>query len=326
MIISATPLRISFFGGGSDLKAFYELEGGAVLSTAINKYIYVTVNKKFDDHIRVSYSKTEIVKKVEQVKHDLVREAMKLTGADQGIELTTIADIPAQGTGLASSSAFTVGVLHALHAYKGKHVSAEILAREACNIEIDILGEPIGKQDQYIVAYGGFQFIQFNKDGAVYIDPVICGKRTKEGLQNNFMLFYTGMTRRANTILSEQKENSSGKKINELRVLKELAYRSKKILETDKTLDEFGHLLDESWKVKKSLAAGITNPKIDGLYNAAKKAGALGGKILGAGGGGFLLLYVPVTKKKKVRAALAGLKEMPFCFEQQGSKIIHFQE
>jgi len=326
MIISATPLRISFFGGGTDLKEFYKLDGGAVLSTAINKYIYVTVNKKFDEHIRVSYSKTENVQKVEEVKHDLVREAMKLTGADQGIELTTIADIPAQGTGLASSSAFTVGVLHALHAYRGKHVSAEILARQSCKIEIDILDEPIGKQDQYIVAFGGLQFIQFNKDGSVFINPIICGKRIKEELQSNFMLFYTGMTRRANTILSEQKANSSGKKLNELRVLKELAFRSKKILEIDKNPDQFGFLLDESWKVKKSLASGISNPKIDGFYNAAKKAGALGGKILGAGGGGFLLLYVPARKKKNVRAALAVLKEMPFCFEQQGSKIIYFQE
>jgi D-glycero-alpha-D-manno-heptose-7-phosphate kinase len=326
MIISRTPLRISFFGGGTDLKAFYELEGGAVLSTAINKYIFVTVNKKFDDRIRISYSKTEIVEKIEEVKHDLVREAMKLTGVNRGIELTTIADIPSQGTGLASSSSFTVGVLHALHAYKGEYTSAEILARESCKIEIDIVGEPIGKQDQYIVAYGGLQFIQFNKDGSVSINPIICGKKMKEELQSNLMLFYTGITRRSNTILSEQKENSASKKLEELKILKELAFRCKKILEIDKTLDEFGYLLDESWKIKKSLATGITNPKIDEVYNAAKEAGALGGKIVGAGGGGFLLLYVPEEKKKNLRASLAALKETPFCFEQQGSKIIYVHE
>jgi len=326
MIISRTPLRISFFGGGTDLRAFYELESGAVLSTAINKYIFVTVNKKFDDHIRISYSKTEIVEKIEEVKHDLVREAMKLTGVNRGIELTTIADIPSQGTGLASSSSFTVGVLHVLHAYKGEHISAEILARESCKIEIDIVGEPIGKQDQYIVAYGGLQFIQFNKDGSVFINPIICEKKMKEELQNNLMLFYTGITRRSNTILSEQKENSASKKLEELRILKELAFRCKKALEIDKTLDEFGYLLDESWKIKKSLATGITNPKIDEMYNIAKGAGALGGKIVGAGGGGFLLLYVPEEKRKNLRAALAPLKETPFCFEQQGSKIIYVHE
>jgi D-glycero-alpha-D-manno-heptose-7-phosphate kinase len=323
MIISKTPLRISFLGGGTDLKDFYELEGGAVLSTAIDKYVFITVNKKFDDHIRISYSKTEIVERVDQVKHDLVREAMKLTGVDRGIEITSIADIPSRGTGLGSSSTFTVGLLNALHAYKGEHIPAEVLAQEACKIEIDIVHEPIGKQDQYISAYGGLQFVQFNRDGSVFIDPIICSSEMKQELQNNLMLFYTGITRRANTILSEQKKNSSTMKLGELKALKELAFRGKKALEVDKSLDEFGELLDENWKIKKSLAAGISRPEIDEIYVAAKKAGALGGKIAGAGGGGFLLLYVPKEKQDSVRLALSSLKETAFCFEPQGSKIIY---
>lgn len=323
MIISRTPLRISLFGGGTDLKDFYELEGGAVLSTAIDKYIFATVNRKFDEHIRISYSKTEIVEKVDEVQHDLVRESMKLTGVDKGIEITTIADIPSQGTGLGSSSTFTIGILNALHAYKGEHVSAETLAREACKIEIETVKEPIGKQDQYIAAYGGLQFIQFNKDGSVFVDPVICSSELKEALHGNLMLFYTGITRRANTILSEQKKNSSSSKLSELRSIKELAFIGKKALEVNHSIDEFGRLMDEGWKVKKSLASGITNAEIDDIYEKAKKSGALGGKITGAGGGGFLLLYVPKSRQAHVRSALQPLKQIDFRFEPQGSKIIY---
>jgi len=323
MIISRTPLRISLFGGGTDLKDFYGIEGGAVLSTAIDKYIFATVNRKFDDHIRISYSKTEIVERVDQVQHDLVRESMKLTGVDKGIEITTIADIPSQGTGLGSSSTFTVGILNALHAYKGEHVSAENLAKEACRVEIDIIKEPIGKQDQYIAAYGGLQFIQFNKDDSVFVDPVICSHELKEALHGNLMLFYTGITRRANTILSEQKKNSSGNKLEELKAIKELAFIGRKALEVNHSIDEFGRLMDEGWKVKKSLASGISNAEIDDLYEKAKKAGALGGKITGAGGGGFLLMYVPKSRQAHVRSALHPLKQIDFRFEPQGSKIIY---
>jgi D-glycero-alpha-D-manno-heptose-7-phosphate kinase len=323
MIISRTPLRLSFFGGGTDLAEFYEKEGGAILSTAIDKYIFATVNKKFDEHIRVSYSKTEIVETVDQIKHDLVREAMRLTGVVHGIEITTIADIPSQGTGLGSSSTFTVGLLNALHAYKGEHVSAETLAQEACKIEIDIVGEPIGKQDQYIAAYGGLQFIRFNQDGSIFVDPIVCGGELKKELQDNLLLFYTGITRRANSILAEQKANSGAKKRDELKALKELALQAKKALEIDKSLAEFGALLDQGWQLKKKLAAGITLPEIDAIYDAAKRAGALGGKIAGAGGGGFLLLYAPKGKQAAVRSALSGLRETPFNFEPQGSKIIY---
>jgi D-glycero-alpha-D-manno-heptose-7-phosphate kinase len=314
---------LSFFGGGTDLKEFYGQEGGAVMSTAIDKYIFVTVNKKFDDHIRVSYSQTEIVERVDQVQHSLVREAMKLTGVDRGSEITTVADIPSQGTGLGSSSTFTVGLLNALSSYRGVHVSAEKLATDACKIEIEILKEPIGKQDQYIAAYGGLQFIQFNQDGSVFIDPVICQQKIKDELQSNLLLFYTGMTRRANSILSEQKAKSAKEKLSELKRIKGLVVQAKTILQSGKSLDEFGQLLDEGWQLKKSLASGVTNGVIDDLYAKARQAGALGGKIAGAGGGGFLLLYVPPDKQSAVRQALNGLKETPFCFEPQGSKIVY---
>jgi len=326
MIISRTPLRISFAGGGTDLAEFYEKEGGAVLSAAVDKYIFATVNKKFDEHIRVSYSETEIVERVDDLKHDLVREAMKLTGVDRGIEITTIADIPSSGTGLGSSSTFTVGLLNALHAYKGQHVPAEVLAREACRIEIEIVGEPIGKQDQYIAAYGGIQFIEFNRDGSVFVDPVIISKEMKDHLQDNLMLFYTGITRRANTILKEQKDNSGQNKLFELKALKQLAYDLREALQKKKSTDDFGCVLHEGWKIKKSLANGISNPEIDELYEKALKAGALGGKILGAGGGGFLLLYVPGERQAKVRESLSVLKETKFNFEPQGSKIIYVSD
>jgi D-glycero-alpha-D-manno-heptose-7-phosphate kinase len=326
MIISRTPLRLSFFGGGSDLKDFYEKEGGAVLSTAIDKYIFATVNKKFDDHIRISYSKTEIVETVDQVQHELVREAMKLTGVTKGIEITTISDIPSHGTGLGSSSTFTVGILNALHEYNGKRVPAEQLAKEACQIEIDIVKEPIGKQDQFIAAYGGLQFIQFNKDGSVKVEQIAISSDMKKDLNDNLMLFYTGMTRKANTILTEQKANSSEKKLSELKLLKALAFEGKKAIESDRTTMEFGRLLDEGWKIKKSLAKGVSNNEIDQMYDAARSAGALGGKVAGAGGGGFLLLYVPKTGQESVRRALSGLKEVKFKFEPLGSKIVYVSD
>ncbi|MFA6549427.1 MAG: GHMP kinase, partial [Candidatus Margulisiibacteriota bacterium] len=294
-----------------------------VLSTAINKYIFVTLNKKFDDHIRISYSKTELVESVDQVAHELVREAMKLTGVDKGIEITTIADIPSSGTGLGSSSTFTVGILNALYAQRGDHASAETLAENACRIEIDLVGEPIGKQDQYIAAYGGLQLIRFNRDGSVFIDPIVCSKETKIILQKNLMLFYTGITRKASTILTEQRANSVLQKREELLEIKELAYEGKKILEENGSVDDFGRLLDKGWNIKKRLAKGVSSREIDDMYETAKKAGALGGKIAGAGGGGFLLLYVPYERQGEVRKALISLKETPFQFDPQGSKIIY---
>lgn len=321
MIISRTPFRISFSGGGTDLKEFYKHEPGAVTSTTIDKYMYVTVNKRFDHTIRVSYSHTEIVDSVDEIKHPIVRETLKLVGLTDSLEITSIADIPA-GTGVGSSSSFTVGLLHALYAYKGQHVTAEQLADEACKIEIDILGEPIGKQDQYAAAYGGLQHIQFNPDESVYVDPVICTKETKKMLSNNLLLFYTGITRKSSKILREQKNNTKAK-LNYLRAIRDLSYRIRDILIRGTDLDEFGGVLHQNWLLKKQLVDSISNDKIDEYYRKARDAGASGGKILGAGGGGFLVLCCEEQRQKKVREILSELKELPFDLEPQGSKIIY---
>ena len=321
MIISRTPLRVSFSGGGTDLKAYYKYGKGAVTSTAINKYIYITVNKRFDDTIRVGYSKTEIVNDVSKIQHDLVRECMKFTGIEKGIEITSIADVPLRGTGLGSSSSFTVGLLNALYAFKGEFKSAERLAKEACKIEIDIVKEPIGKQDQYIVAYGGLQHIQFNSDESVFVDPIICSKAVKEELQQNLLMFYTGLVRRANSVLSEQTKNTPNKK-DILDEMTRLAVELKESLNNN-NLKDFGTILHKGWKFKKQLASSITNNLIEDIYEKAIKTGASGGKILGAGGGGFLLFYCEKEKQDKVRETLKDLKELPFSFEPEGSKIIY---
>ncbi|MFH1788667.1 MAG: GHMP kinase [Candidatus Altiarchaeota archaeon] len=321
MIISRTPLRVSFAGGGSDLKAYYKHKPGAVTSTSINKYVYITVNKRFDNQIRVGYSRTEIVESVKDIQHDLVREALKIVQVDGGIEITSIADIPSRGTGLGSSSSFTVGLLNALHAYNGEFSPAKALAEEACEIEINKVGEPIGKQDQYIAAYGGISHIQFNPDESVYIDPVICPNGFKEELQQNLMLYYTGVTRRSNSILTEQRQKTNAN----LHVLDEMAELSRKLRDSLSAgdLTEFGELLHNGWMLKKKLASNISNQDIDRIYTKARKAGAVGGKILGAGGGGFLLVYCEQKKQARVREALNDLRYTPFAFEPQGSKIIY---
>lgn len=321
MIISKTPFRISFCGGGTDLRAFYMYEPGAVTSTAIDKYMYITVNKKFDNTIRVGYSKTENVKNVESIKHDLVREAMKMTGVTEGVEITSMADIHSRGTGLGSSSSFLVGLLNALYAYKGMHKSAEFLAQKACEIEIDILKEPIGKQDQYIAAYGGLKYIKFDSSENVFVQPIICNKEVMEELQQNLLLFYTGLKKKANKILHEQKENISNKR----EVLSKMAALAGGLKDSinEGRLDSFGKLLNENWRYKKELASGITNPTIEGYYRKALKAGATGGKILGAGGRGFLLVYCEKEKQKKILNALGNLRLINFRFEPQGSRIIY---
>ena len=324
MIISRTPLRISFAGGGTDLSAFYKLHPGAVTSTAINKYIYVTVNKKFDDRIRVSYSSTEIVDHVDDLRHGLVREAMKLTGLDKGVEITTIADIPSRGTGLGSSSSLTVGLLNALYAYQGILKSRQTLAKEACKIEIEILGEPIGKQDQFIAAYGGIQHIQFNPDESVYVDPVICSPKTKRNLESHMLIFYTGITRKASKILTKQIKNTEKKTMNLIN-MKELSEKVRDSICSNK-IKEVGKYLNDGWLYKKELASGISNPVIEKYYEKAVKAGALGGKILGAGGGGFLLIFCELEYHKKVKQAMKDLPLVPIKLEPQGSKIIYVED
>lgn len=325
MIISRTPLRISFCGGGSDIPSFYQHHQGLVVNAAINKYIYITVNKKFDNLIRASYSITEFAKTPQKLKHELIRESLLMMGINSGIEITSIADIPSKGTGLGSSSAYTVGLLNALHAYKSEFTSSQQLAKEACEIEINRCRRPIGKQDQYIAAFGGLNSILFNPDGSVSIDPIICRPETKEKLENNLLLLYTNVTRLSSSILAKQNEEmrQSSDKRKIVAKMVELAKQLKASIEKN-DLETFGDLLHQNWELKKQITAGISNERIDRWYKIARKNGALGGKILGAGGGGFLLLYAPKSAREKICSALPKLKPTPFTFEAEGSKIIYF--
>ena len=323
MIISKTPLRVSFVGGGSDIESCYSKSAGAVVSTSIDKYVYITVNKKFDNHIRVSYSKTEEVRQVDEIEHKLVREIMKFHKIKGGAEITSIADIPSKGTGMGSSSSFGVGLLHCLYAYKNKYVSAKRLAEESSYIEIKKCKEPIGKQDHYSAAFGGFNFIQFNTDGSVKIEPLIFQKKTKEVLKESLLLFYTGITRSASEILKKQVNNVliSRDKRKMLERMVKLAYKLKADLQKNR-LDTFGEILHQNWILKKELTEDISNPLIDKWYDLALKNGAIGGKLLGAGGGGFLLFFAPKEKQHKIIAALNKLQLVPFDFDTEGSKII----
>ena len=325
MIISKTPLRASFFGGGSDFKDYFEkstLGYGQVLSAALDMHVYITVNKKFDDKIRVVYNGNELVDNVDELKHNIIREALKLTGLTKGIEVIYMADIPLStaGIGLASSSALAVGVLNALHAYKGEYVTQEVLAKEACQIEIDLLGQRIGIQDQYAVSYGGFKRYRFLNDGTVNITPLIIDGKTRNSLYNNIMLFFTGNTRDSRKILSEQSDNIENKR----KMLDDLVLTVDKVYEelNKNNIDIVGSELNRTWQIKKSLSSGISNELIDNMYNAAINAGAIGGKILGAGGGGFMLLYVKDENKAKVREVLKDYREVPFKVDSEGSRII----
>lgn len=326
VIITRTPLRISFAGGGSDFPAFYRREAGAVVTTSINKYIYITVNKKFDAKIRASYAITEMVDRVEDLKHELIREALRLTGITGGIEITSISDIPSRGTGLGSSSAYTVGVLHALHAYAGRHAGAKRLAEEACQIEIERLGRPIGKQDQYISAFGGLQFIRFEED-AVSVEPLLPGAEFRDQLQEHLLLLYTGVTRSADAILAEQQRNlqeNPGTLDDTLR-LRNLALDLREAL-MNRRLTDMGEILDEGWAIKRRLASGVTTPHIDAWYETARGAGAIGGKLLGAGGGGFLLLFAPPRSQPAILERLPDLRPVAFQLEPYGSRIIYVEE
>ena len=323
MIITRTPFRISFVGGGTDLPDFYHVRPGAVVSTAIDRYMYVAVNERFADAIRVSYySKTEIVDRIDEIQHPVVREVLKLVGITHGIEIASLADIRA-GTGLGSSGTFTVGLLNALHAYQGILKSAEELAKEACHIEIDIMRDPIGKQDQYIAAYGGFRYIQFNPDETVSTDPIMLSKENKEELIQNLLLLYTGDVRESSSILGEQRVSTrQGNVVESLKKLSNMAFELKEKLNHNASPDIMGEFLHNGWMIKKQLASGISNKKIDNYYQKALKAGALGGKIVGAGGGGFLLLYCPKERQPQVKKSL-GLRQLEFSFESEGSKIVH---
>ena len=326
MIITRTPLRVSFAGGGTDLRAFYDRERGAVLSAAIDKYIYITVNRKFDHRVRASYSVTEIVDHASELRHDLIREALRLVGIDGGVEITSISDVPSQGTGLGSSSSYTVGLLNALYAFTGQLVGAERLAAEACRIEIEICGKPIGKQDQYIAAHGGLQFIEFHPDESVAVQPIPCPPERRRELVGRLLMLYTGLTRSADDTLAAQWTNTErgGETVAVLRKMRDFADDLRAQL-CDGHLDGLGRVLHEGWMLKRTLAEGITSAAIADWYARARRHGALGGKLLGAGGGGFLLLYAPSERHAEICAALPELRPMAFSIEPQGSRIIFIE-
>ncbi|MBQ6026175.1 MAG: GHMP kinase [Lachnospiraceae bacterium] len=320
---------MSFFGGGSDLKDYWEnssLGYGSVISTALDMYVYIMVNKRFDDKIRLVYFGNELVDNVDDVKHDIIRSALKLAHIDKGIEIIYSADLPMTGVGvgLSSSSALAVGVMNALHAYKGEYVTAEQLAKEACHIEIDCVGQRIGIQDQYAVAYGGFRRYRFYSDGNVQAEPIVCNKKNIMNLKKNLMMFYTGKGRDSRKIMAEQTKS----------IEKEMSHLDELVRSVDAAYDHlangdidfWGHKLGETWEIKKQLAGGISNPDIDDMYTRAKKAGALGGKILGAGGGGFMLLYVPEDKQENVKNELMEFKLIDFEFEPMGSRIVFMED
>ncbi len=321
MIIVQAPLRTSLFGGGTDFPGYYLEHGGCVLTSAIDKYIFVTIKRRFDNKLRVGYTHTELVDSVDEIHHELIREALRLTGIDHGVEITTMGDIPSEGSGLGSSSTVTVGALHAMYAMQRELVMAERLASEACHIEIDVLGKPIGIQDQYIAAYGGLRFMEFLPgNGEVRSTRIELNPATKRQLNHNLLLFYTGVTRKADSILSEQKENIRSRE-SVLEEMKHIAHVACDKLQQGE-VDAIGDLLHESWVLKKQLASKISNTDVDDLYEIARKAGATGGKIAGAGGGGFLLLYCPPGQQEHLRGEMHMLQELPFNLGQDGSKVI----
>jgi D-glycero-alpha-D-manno-heptose-7-phosphate kinase len=320
MIITQTPLRIGLLGGGTDLPGYYTEHGGRVLNAALDKYIYVIVKQRFDDEIYVNYSRKEIVTKVEDLEHELVREAMLMTGVTKGIEITTLADIPSAGSGLGSSSAVTVGLLHALFSYTGRQVSGEELAERACEIEIERCGKPIGKQDQYIAALGGIRDLRFGPGEAVTAQELGLPAAHRRALQQQIMLFYTGVTRSANTILAEQTANV-GSTLPQLDLLRDLARFATEQLRGG-NIDAIGPAIRESWEAKRKLASGVSNSQIDGAVQAALDAGATGVKLTGAGGGGFLLVICPMERQQAVRERLAKMREFPVKFDHLGSRVV----
>jgi D-glycero-alpha-D-manno-heptose-7-phosphate kinase len=320
MIIVQTPLRVSFFGGGTDFPSFFQEEGGCVLTSAINKYIFITIKERFDNKLRIGYTRTEMVDQVQDIQHELIREALLKTGIQKGVEITTMGDIPAAGSGLGSSSTVTVGALNAMYTYKSEIASAQRLAEEACEIEIETLKKPIGIQDQYIAALGGLRFLEFHKDGQISNERIDLDPCLKRHLNDSLLLFYSGVTRKADTILDEQKRNIADR-LDILRQMKDMAYLAWNELKAG-NLDIIGDLLHESWQLKKQLASQISNGTLEEIYQTARRAGATGGKVTGAGGGGFLLFYCPSEKRESVRSALASLQELPVQMEQDGTKVI----
>jgi len=325
MIISRTPFRVSFAGGGSDLPSFYRRYTGAVLSTSIDKYMYIAIHPYFEkDKIQLKYSKTEQVGNIDDIKHPIFREVLKMYGLT-GVDLNSIADIPS-GTGLGSSSSFTVGLLNAVRAYLGKASSGEKLGELACDVEINRVGSPIGKQDQYAAACGGLNFITFYGDETVNVEKIIMRPEKKQELEENLLMVFVGGEHSANTILKSQSAViSDQKKFEAQKTMVQLAYNLRESLENN-NLDDFGRILHENWLLKKSLTSGISNGVVDQMYNKGIEAGALGGKLLGAGGAGFILFYCPKEKQAEFRERMGDIKELNFKFDHYGSKIIYVGE
>jgi D-glycero-alpha-D-manno-heptose-7-phosphate kinase len=324
MIITRSPLRISLGGGGTDLPSYYRQREGFLIAAAIDKYVYITIHQTFVEELIVKYSKLERVKSVDELEHPIVREAFRLAGLDGTyLEVASMADIPA-GTGLGSSGSFTTALLKALHTLKKRLITPLELAEQACHIEIDRLREPIGKQDQYIAAYGGLTCFHFSKDDRVTATPLAISEEHLHNLEDSLVLFFTGYSRRASSVLSEQDrrtKEADDSIINNLDYVKEMGFRSRELLENGR-LRDFGALMHEHWEHKKKRSSGMSNPQIDEWYEYARRNGAVGGKIIGAGGGGFLLLYT--EDKKKLRHAMLelGLREVRIRFDFEGSKVL----
>jgi D-glycero-alpha-D-manno-heptose-7-phosphate kinase len=325
MIVSSAPVRFSLGGGGTDIPAYYEQFGGYLVAGAIDKYVYVSANKRFYDDIRLSYSKTEIVPSVDKVEHRIFREALKMTQVTKGIELVSIADVPAN-SGLGSSSSFTVALLNALHTYNRRFCTSRDLADQACHLEIERLGEPIGKQDQYIAAFGGVTAFTFNKDGSVDVEPVPAADEVLDELSNNLCIIYSGVERAASLVLSEQGQRVKALDqgtIDRMHRIKELGHEVHRILVSGK-IDSYGEILHEHWTNKRKLASKMTDSVIDEHYDAARKAGAIGGKLMGAGGGGFFMFYARPQDKRRVIETMAarGLRQLRFRFDADGARIV----
>jgi D-glycero-alpha-D-manno-heptose-7-phosphate kinase len=324
MIVSRAPVRFSLGGGGTDLPSYSSTYGGFLVAAAIDKYVFVGANKRFYKSIRLAYSKSETVDSIDQIEHRLFREALRLTGVSQGIELVSMADVPGS-SGLGSSGSFTVALLNALHTYKREFVSTEQLADEACKIEIDILKEPIGKQDQYIAAYGGITAFTFAPDGSVHTERVPMKQEVLDDLESNLVIFYSGVERSASAVLAEQKKTiqSSSDAMQRMHKIKELGYEVRRLL-MDGDIDRYGEILHEHWTNKRKLASNMTDSTIDEHYEAARKAGAIGGKLMGAGGGGFFMFYVRPQERRRVYEVCVdrGLRPLRFRFDHDGAKIV----
>jgi len=325
MIVSSAPVRFSLGGGGTDLPSYSREHGGFLVAAAVDKYVNVCVARRFQNNIRLAYTESEIVDSVDAIRHRIFKAALKMTGIERGVELHSLADVPAN-TGLGSSSSFTVALLNGLHAFKRDFVPAEQLAREACELEIEILKEPIGKQDQYIAAFGGVSALTFNKDGSVEVERLPLRDEVIDDLESNLVIYYSGVERSASAVLKEQAKTIVDNKdaaVQRMHRIKELGYETKRILLSGE-IDLYGEMLHEHWTNKRKLAANMSDSAIDEHYEAARKAGAIGGKLMGAGGGGFFMFYARASERRKVNETLVarGLRRMRFHFDFDGARIM----